>query len=167
MATLNKYSDGSGYYVKNSFSTKGKLFHVTYQLSTEGLKLLLAKDVGDGNIIPKGLFQELLNSKDIYTNKSGVEGEITSSDFNSDDNADSFLNFTQEAQIWVLGVLESHPKVQTRVSESFDGKSRTIEMKIDRDVSNFHQQLMYIAKNMDGTDFFKNLDQSYNSKRKS
>ena len=72
---MHEYSEGDGYYVLDAFTTKGLRHNVTYQITSRGLKELLAKNLRDGSRIPKALFNKLVRNNDLYTGGTGTTGK--------------------------------------------------------------------------------------------
>lgn len=169
MARLKKYNDKKGYYVTNTFKKQQKLYHTTYQVTNHGLSRLISKGLKNGDEIPQEIFNELLNTKQLFTNESGVNFTIDSN-YKKESPTKNLLDcLTNDAVIWIASILESHPKVEVKSSKEIHengDETINIEYKIDITIKKFSDQLLIVAKTMDGTDFFKNMNLSYNSKIK-
>jgi|GEM_PF-3207255 len=163
MASFHRYVDRDEYYIKHSFSKEGRLIHITYQVSAEAKEILSRNGVGDGEKIPKPLLRELSRDGLIYTRGSGVENEggIQSNDATE---RNPFLDLQPATQAWVFTRLECHPEVRVTVREFNEGGREMTEVTVSRPPDNFGRQLEAVAKMLDGTNFFSNLDLSYSTR---
>lgn len=73
MAVLNQAVDGSHWFITHGFRDARHSIIVTYQISSKALDTLLAAGINNGDKIPDDVFRPLLDSGDLFTNKTGVE----------------------------------------------------------------------------------------------
>lgn len=161
MPTLHKYVDKEGFYVKSTFASNGRFFHVVYQVSDKAASLFEQKSISDGQGIPKALFFELRRDGHLYTNKSGADGEpIDHNRYDFDEEGDdriSFKGLTFDANWWVIDMLRYHPQITLKKGED----DCQIEFEYPPEIADYIRQLVNVARVVDGTDFFSNLKKSY------
>jgi hypothetical protein len=156
MPTLHEYVDREGFYVKHSFASRGRLYHVVYQVSEAAASIFNNKSIRDGAEIPKGLFRELRNDGHLFTQKSGTDGERIEFETKKNDDEDAFAGLTEEARWWITFLVTNHPETVIR---KFDVDSK--EVHLENIPENYMKQLATVARIVDGTDFFANLKLSY------
>lgn len=157
MATLRAYVDGSGYYVRHSFVTAGRMFHVNYQTSEAAIRRFAAQGIGDGGTIPAGLLHELIRAGELFTGGSGANS-VEMESAASNESADGEINLSalsQKARHWFVLMLMCHPSVATKfpINETGDGLSLELEGLPE----NYLQQVLFVARRFDGTSFFENI----------
>jgi hypothetical protein len=111
MATLHAYVDKDGYYVRHSFATGGKLYHVIYQTTEAAVQRLEAQGVRESDSIPKGLLHELISVGDLFTGKTGagstgLDPEPTKA---LDDSDMDISSLSVEARKWFGLMMICHP----------------------------------------------------------
>jgi hypothetical protein len=157
MATLCEYVDREGFYVRHTFASKGRVYLITYQVTDKAASVFIQKSIACGMEIPKGLLKELINSGDLYTQKSGVNGEPLSCDEEKESNQNIFKGLSEEARWWITDMLISHPQIRAKIDKEAN------QMEFDDIPENYMQQLVNVARVVDGTEFFTNLRMSQES----
>lgn len=163
MATLHKYSENSeksGLYVKHSFASRGRLFHVVYQVDSHAYSVLKKTGVECESPIPKELFNQLRQEGHLYTNKSGTQGEELEDKLQYAEDEDTLERLTEDARRWVVRMMLNHPSAKIVNANIYTMEYSCVNIPVP-----YGNQLLEMAKRNDGTDFFKNLDASYKNER--
>jgi len=156
MPSLHKYIDKEGFYVRHSFQSNGRLYHVVYQVSETAASILTQKSILDRMEIPSGLFRELRDDGHLYTQKSGADGEKIEYEAESNAEKDPFDGLTADARWWVMDMVFYHPKI---VIKQLNRDLK--EVAFDNIPDNYIKQLTSVARLVDGTEFFSNLRLSH------
>lgn len=158
MATLHAYVDKDGYYVRHSFATGGKLYHVIYQTTEAAVQRLKAQGVRDGDSIPKGLLHELISVGDLFTGKTGAGSTGLNPEPTKalDDSDIDLSSLSVEARKWFGLMMICHPSGKVSM-ETFSNEREGINVEVNGLPDNYIEQLFFIARRFDGTAFFENL----------
>lgn len=156
MPTLHKYIDKDGFYVRHTFQSNGRLYHVVYQVSETAASIFAKKSICDPMEIPNGLFRELRADGHLYTQKSGADGEKIEYDAESKAEKDAFDGLSAEANWWVVDMILHHPQT---IIKQLNQDLKEIEFGNVPD--NYIKQLTSVARLVDGTEFFSNLRLSH------
>lgn len=160
MASLHRYVDKEGFYVRHSFASEGVLYHMVYQVSDPSEFEL--RGIGDGDDVPRELIHELRTSGVLFTRGQGVDGEELDESSESCGSPDrrwfrsAWSNVSDEARWLIIELFLGHPEITPDVMEGGDG----LKFDIPNHLWPYIKQLLQIAKDTEGTNFLENLAKS-------